>query len=330
VNKSFKAYRLFDEGGQVVPRFVDLRLEQLDAGDVVINVQYSSINYKDALAATGAGKIVRRFPCVGGIDLAGTVMSSNDMRFKSGDVVLATGYGLGVNHDGGYAQIARVPGDWLVHVPWGLTALDVMALGTAGFTAALAITRMETNGLAPGNGPVIVTGASGGVGSVAVDILATLGYEVTALTGKTSEHGFLRSLGASKVLDRASVEHGTHPLEASMWAGAVDNLGGEWLAWLTRTMKQRGCIASIGLAAGVDVHTTVLPFILRGVSILGVDSSQTPMEMRRKVWQRLASDMRPPHLAELSRVVEFHELPMLFPRHLDGSVTGRTVVHIAV
>ncbi len=329
MSESFKAYRIFEEGGKVAARFVDLEPEELDAGEVLVRTHYSSINYKDALAATGAGKIVRRFPIVGGIDLAGTVVSSSDARFREGDAVLATGYGLGVSHDGGYAHYARVPADWIVPLPVGLTTFDAMALGTAGFTAALAITRMERNGLTPNGGPVIVTGASGGVGSVAIDILAGLGYAVTALTGKSTEHAFLRELGAAQILDRNTVTCGTHALEASRWAGAVDTLGGKWLAWLTRTMQQRGCIASIGMAAGSELQTTVMPFILRGVSLLGVDSSQTPMDLRRHVWQRLATDMRPRHLERLAHVAEFSELPELFPRYLEGRVTGRTVVRIA-
>jgi NADPH2:quinone reductase len=325
----FKAYRIFDEGGKVAARFVETTLDELDAGGVVVRVQYSSINYKDALAATGAGKIIRRFPCVGGIDLAGTVVSSSDARFREGDAVLATGYNLGQSHDGGYAEYARVPAEWVVPLPAGLSTFDAMAIGTAGFTAGLAVVRMELNGLAPGDGPVIVTGATGGVGSVAVDILAKLGYEVTALTGKTSEHAYLQELGAKKILDRNELKRGSAPLEASKWAGAVDNLGGDWLAWLTRTMKQRGCIAAIGLAAGTELHTTVMPFILRGVSLLGIDSSATPMEWRKQVWQRLAGDMRPRHLARFAHTAEFADLPQLFPRFLEGRITGRMVVRIA-
>lgn len=309
-------------------RFVEMNADALSAGEVLVRVQYSSINYKDALAATGAGKIVRRFPVVGGIDLAGVVVSSSDARFLEGDAVLATGYELGVSHDGGYAEYARVPADWLVPLPAGFSAFDAMAIGTAGFTAALAITRMETNGLTPASGPVIVTGASGGVGSIAIDILSGLGYEVAALTGKATERDWLRELGAARVIDRDSLRRGTHALEASLWAGAVDNLGGEWLAWLTRTMKQRGCIASIGLTAGPELHTTVMPFILRGVSLLGVDSSQTPSAPRSRIWQRLASDMRPRHLARLAHTAEFAELPQHFPRYLEGRITGRTVVRI--
>lgn len=326
---SFKAYRIFEESGKVAARFADMKTEELSPGEVVIRVQYSSINYKDALGATGAGKIVRKFPLVGGIDLAGIVVSSTDTRFGEGNAVLATGYNLGVSHDGGYAEYARVPADWIVPLPSGMSTFDAMMIGTAGFTAALAVMRMETNGLSPKEGPVIVTGATGGVGSIAIDILSGLGYDVTALTGKQSEHAMLKELGAAKILERDSVKRGTAPLEASTWAGAVDNLGGDWLGWLTRTMKQRGCIASIGLAAGLELHTTVMPFILRGVSLLGVDSSQTPMEVRRKLWQRLATDMRPRRAAKFVHTAPFADLPKLFPRYLESKVTGRTVIEIS-
>lgn len=328
MDKTFKAFRLFDEGGKVVARFVELTLGDLDAGEIVIRVQYSCINYKDALAATGAGKIVRRFPVVGGIDLAGTVVSSSDARFRPGQSVVVTGYGLGVTHDGGYAEYARVPTDWVQVLPNGYSTFDAMAIGTAGVTAVLGLLAMETNGLTPANGPVIVTGASGGVGSIAVDILAGLGYEVAALTGKTAEHALLRELGAAKILDRYEIKRGTRPLDAETWAGAVDSLGGDWLAWLTRTMKYRGCIASIGLAAGAELHTTVMPFILRGVTLLGISSSPLSTDLREKVWHRLGTDMRPRHLARLVRTLEFADLPQAFPAYLEGRVTGRTVVRI--
>lgn len=328
MGETFRAYRYFEDGGKVSARFVDLKPEELDQGELLIRVQYSSVNYKDALAATGAGKIVRRFPVVGGIDLAGVVAHSSDERFQAGDQVIATGYLLGVGHDGGYAEYARVPADWVLPLPVGMTAFDAMALGTAGFTAALAIMRMEQNGLTPSAGAVLVTGATGGVGSLAVGMLAGAGYEVHALTGKPAEHDLLRRLGAAKVLDRNDVDRGTRPLEAARWAGAVDSLGGDWLAWITRTMKQHGCIASIGLAAGHELHTTVMPFILRGVALLGIDSSATPMPLRRRVWERLATDLKPRHLATLAHTIEFSALPEVFPQFLGGQVSGRTVVRV--
>ncbi|MDP2154807.1 MAG: oxidoreductase, partial [Sulfuricella sp.] len=282
----------------------------------------------DALAATGTGRVVRRFPVIGGIDVAGTVVTSGDTRFREGEAVLVTGYGMGVEHDGGYAEYSRVPADWVVPLPQGMSTADAMAIGTAGFTAALAIMRMEQNGLKPANGPVVVTGASGGVGSVAVDLLAGLGYEVTAISGKDDQHDYLRHLGASQVLSRHTLEMGRKPLEKTIWAGAVDPVGGETLAWLTRTMKQDGTIASCGLTAGVELHTTVMPFILRGVSLLGIDSVQCPMELRRRVWERLASDMRPLHLKEMTRTIRFEQLPETFDALLKGTVKGRVVVEI--
>jgi acrylyl-CoA reductase (NADPH) len=248
------------------------------------------VNYKDALAATGAGKVIRRFPCVGGVDVAGVVEHSEDARFKSGDAVIVTGYDMGVAHDGGFAEYVRVPADWVVPLPQGLSLFDAMALGTAGFTAALAIHRLEQNELTPDKGKVIVTGATGGVGSLAITMLAQLGYHVVALTGKDSEHDYLKSLGTTEILSRKDLAMGTRPLEKAQWAGALDAVGGDTLAWLTRTMQQNGVIASFGNAGGIELHTTVMPFILRGVRLLGIDSAATTMALRRQIWQRLASD----------------------------------------
>ena len=324
----FNAFRIFEDGGQVSARLVELGLDELDPGEVVIKNSHSSVNYKDALAATGTGRIVRRFPIIGGIDVAGTVAASSDTRFRVGDAVLVTGYGMGVEHDGGYADYSRVPGDWVVPLPQGLSAFDAMAIGTAGFTAALALMRMEQNGLKPVNGPVVVTGASGGVGSVAVDLLAGLGYEVTAISGKDDQHEYLHHLGAAQVLSRHTLEMGKKPLEKAVWAGAVDPVGGEMLAWLTRTMKQHGSIANCGLTGGVELHTTVMPFILRGVNLLGIDSVQCPMETRRSVWERLAGNMHPRHLKEMTRTITFEQLPETFDALLKGVIKGRVVLKI--
>ena len=326
----FKAYRIREVDKKAVGRFEELALEDLDPGELVVRVAYSSVNYKDALAATGAGKIIRRFPCVGGIDLSGTVTESADARFKRGDAVICTSYDLGVAHDGGYAEYARVPADWAVPVPKGLSLFDAMALGTAGYTAALAVVRMEANGLAPANGPVVVSGATGGVGSIAVDILSRLGYSVTALTGKESESDYLRMLGAKDVMSRKSLDLSKiRPLDKATWAGAVDNLGGEVLAWMASTMMTGGTIAAIGLAASMSLNTTVAPFILRGVSLLGIDSGTTPMPLRREVWRRLAGDMRPAHLKEMTRTIAFDELPQAFDGLLKGAAKGRIVVDMA-
>ncbi|MBS1144126.1 MAG: Zinc-containing alcohol dehydrogenase superfamily [Proteobacteria bacterium] len=327
---SFKALLIEESNGKVSSGFVRMDESQLDAGQVTIRVAYSSINYKDALAATGAGKIIRRFPCVGGIDLCGTVLESGDPRFKAGDPVIATSFDIGVAHHGGYAEIARVPGDWVVPLPQGLSLFDSMALGTAGFTAALAIVRMEENGLRPSKGPVIVTGATGGVGSLAVDMLARIGYHVVALTGKESEADYLRGLGAAEVMLRQSLDLSKiRPLDRARWAGAVDNLGGDVLAWIASTMEQGGTIASIGLAASMSLNTTVAPFILRGVSLLGVDSGYIREPYRSGVWQRLAGDLRPPHLDRMSRRIAFDELPAIFGEYIAGRAKGRVVVEIA-
>lgn len=327
---TLKAYRIFNEDGKVASRYVNMELEELDAGDVVIKVAYSSVNFKDALAATGAGRIIRRFPCVGGIDLSGTVTASADARFKAGDAVIATSYDIGVAHDGGYAQFARMPADWVVPLPKGLDLFESMALGTAGFTAALAVERMEHDGLKPANGPVIVTGATGGVGSIAIDILARAGYHVVALTGKQQETDYLKGLGAREIMLRESLDPAkTKPLDKSTWAGAVDNLGGDVLSWIASTMQIGGTIASIGLAASHNLNTTVMPFILRGVSLLGIDSVNAPMPLRQKVWKRLGSDLKPGRLREIATQVEFAGLPEVFGRILDKKMRGRTVVKIA-
>jgi putative YhdH/YhfP family quinone oxidoreductase len=297
---------------------------------VTIRVAYSSVNYKDALAATGSGKIIRRFPCVGGIDLSGVVINSTDARFKAGDPVIATSFDIGVAHHGGYAEIARVPADWVVPLPVGLSLYEAMALGTAGFTAALAIVRMEENRLTPAKGPVIVSGATGGVGSLAIDMLAKIGYHVVALTGKESEAEYLRSLGAAEVLLRQSIDLSKiRPLDRGRWAGAVDNLGGDILAWIASTMEQGGTIASIGLAASMKLNTTVAPFILRGVSLLGIDSGYIREPYRQGVWQRLASDLRPPHLDSMACKIAFDQLPETFAEYIAGRAKGRVVVELA-
>lgn len=325
----FKAFRIHEERGKIVSRFEQLSLDDLTPGDVVVRVSHSDINYKDALAATGAGRILRRYPLVGGIDLAGVVESSSDARFKPGDAVLVTGCALSETHDGGYSEVARLKGDWVIPMPSGLDAFKAMSLGTAGFTAALAIHRMEHNGQHPAKGPIAVTGATGGVGSIAIDMLAGRGYEVIAITGKAESAGYLRSLGAAKVLLRQELDLGSRPLEAARFAGAVDNVGGEILTWLTRTVDFWGNITSIGLTGGATLATTVMPFILRGVNLLGVNSSATPRDLRLKVWERVSTDLAPRHLDRIvTRTISFDELPAAFGAYLEGGVTGRTVVRI--
>ena len=326
----FKAFVINqDADRKVLASMATLAPEQLDAGEVTIRVHYSSINYKDALAATGAGRIIRRFPCVGGIDLAGEVVESADARFKAGDQVIATSFDIGVAHHGGYAEYARVPAQWVVALPEGLDLFESMALGTAGFTAALGIVRMEDNGLAPANGPVIVTGATGGVGGLAIDMLAQLGYHVVALTGKAEEGDYLRMLGAAEIKLRSEIDFdSTRPLEAAQWAGAVDNVGGQILHWVLATMKQAGTVASIGNAASFNISTTVFPFILRGVSLLGIDSGYMGFPTRQRVWDRLATDLKPRQLAAVTRTIGFDALPTAFDDFIHGRVKGRSVVRI--
>lgn len=328
---NFKAYLIDkDKDGSVSGRLTHLALEDLDDGEVTIRVCYSSVNYKDALAATGAGKIVRRFPCVGGIDMAGEVIASTDPRFVAGDKVIASAFDIGVSHHGGFAEVARVPADWVVPLPDGLHLLDAMALGTAGFTAGLAIARMEHEGLAPGNGPVIVTGATGGVGGLAIDMLAGLGYQVVGLTRKDSEVEYLKMLGASEVKLASEIDlQDIRPLETSHWAGAIDNVGGQVLSWLIATMQRGGTVASIGNAGSFKLDSTVFPFILRGVSLLGVDSGFIGYPTRKRVWDRLGGDLKPRHLMDVMRVIDLESLPSCFEDFVAGRIKGRTVVRVS-
>ena len=329
MSDKFRAFRIDETDGGVEAGFTELTLDDLSAGDVVIKVSHSTINYKDALAATGTGRILRKFPLVGGIDLAGTVVDSNVPTFSAGDPVLVNGCGLSETRDGGYAEYARVPADSVVPVPPGLTAAQAMQLGTAGFTAALAIHRMEQNAQRPESGPVLVTGATGGVGSLAIDMLDGRGYEVVALTGKAEQSRYLQSIGAGRVLIRGEVDYGRRPMEKAQWAGAIDNLGGETLTWLTRTTGYGGNIASVGLAASHELNTTVMPFILRAVCLLGINSVETPRDLRLEVWDRLASDLKPRHLDTIaSSTIDFTELPGAFQEFIEGKVTGRTLVEI--
>jgi acrylyl-CoA reductase (NADPH) len=326
---TFRAFRIHESEGKVAARFEDLTLDALTSGEVVIEVEFSGINYKDALAATGAGKILRRYPLVGGIDLAGVVRSSDDARFAPGDAVLVTGSGLSETFDGGYAELARVKAESVIPLPAGLDAFRAMSLGTAGFTAALAIHRMERNGQIPARGPVVVTGATGGVGSIAIDMLAGRGYEVIAVTGKADSVGYLQSLGAARVVLRGEFALGSRPLEPARYAGAIDNVGGDLLAGLVRQVDFWGNIASVGLTGGAELKGTVMPFILRGVSLLGINSAATPRAERLEVWRRIASDCAPRHLARIvTRTIPFADLPAAFPAYIEGKVTGRTVVKI--
>jgi NADPH2:quinone reductase len=309
--EKFNAFRIHDDKGQA--SIEQVSLDDLSSGEVVIKAAYSDINYKDALAATGKGKILRKYPLIGGIDVSGIVVLSSDKGVREGDQVLVTGHGLSEDHDGGYAEYVRVPAGWVVPLPDGMTPFDAMALGTAGFTAGLAIYQMEHNGQTPDRGPIAVNGASGGV------------------AGKTEAHDYLKALGASEIRARQELDMGKRPLEKALWGGAIDNLGGEMLAWLTRTVEPLGNIASIGLAAGYELHTTVMPFILRGVNLLGINSSYCPRDLRLRIWKRLAGDMRPRHFDKIvTNTVSLDEMSPVFANLVAGTATGRTVVKIGV
>jgi putative YhdH/YhfP family quinone oxidoreductase len=327
---TFRAVVVEQQAGDTRVSVQQWPLAELPPGDVTIRVAYSSVNYKDGLAARADGKVARRYPLILGIDLAGTVEASADPRFRPGDPVIVHGYDLGVAHHGGYAERARVPADWVVPLPAGLTLRQAMALGTAGFTAALSIDRLEYMGLRPDAGPVLVTGASGGVGSIAMDILAARGYHVVASTGSAEAHAYLRDLGAREILDRAETSAPSErPLERGRWAGAVDAVGGATLAYLLRTMAYGGSIALSGNAGGAAVQTTVFPFILRGVNLLGIDSVQLPRDRRVAVWQRLATDLRPPHLdSHIAREIALDEVPEALRAIVRGATRGRLVVAI--
>jgi acrylyl-CoA reductase (NADPH) len=308
----------------------ELTQADLPPDEVLIKVAYSSVNYKDGLASIPNGRIVRTYPLVLGIDMAGVVAESSDPRFKPGDEVIATSYDLGVAHSGGFSEYARVKAAWVVPLPKGLTLKEAMALGTAGFTAALSIHRLEKMDLKPQNGPVLVTGATGGVGSIAISIFKTLGYTVAASTGKESEHAYLKDLGADTILSRQETSaESNRPLEKELWAGSVDTVGGSTLAYLLRTTKTWGSVASCGNTGGPNVSTTVFPFILRGVNLLGIDSAYCPMELRRQIWEHLASDYKPKRLLEMiAHEVPLDELPQALATILKGGVRGRTIVRI--
>ena len=304
---------------------------QLPPGDVTIRVEWSSVNYKDGLACSPAGRVVRSYPMVPGVDLAGSVVSSSDSRFSAGDKVIVTGFDLGVAHPGGFAELARVPAEWVVPLPLGLTTKEAMAIGTAGLTAALSVEALERNGLRKEQGPVIVTGATGGVGSTAVSMLAQLGYTVAASTGKESEHEFLRGLGATEILSRADVSaESPRPMETERWAAAVDPVGGATTAYLLRTAKYGGSVAVSGLTGGGTVNTTVFPFILRGVNLLGIESVSCPMAVRLRIWDRLGADLKPHGLMD-SIAVEtgLEDVVSVAEQILAGKVRGRTLVRVS-
>ncbi|ABR47876.1 Quinone oxidoreductase putative, YhdH/YhfP [Alkaliphilus metalliredigens QYMF] len=308
----------------------DLIMEDLPEGEVTIRVAYSSVNYKDGLASIPEGQIVKSYPFIPGIDLVGTVVTSTNSQYQKGDEVIVTSYGLGVSHYGGYSEYARVPAHWVVPLPKGLTMKEAMAFGTAGFTAALSVYKLEEAGLTPDQGPVLVTGATGGVGSVAIAILAKKGYEVVASTGKASEHEYLKLLGAKKIISRSELQpEKIRGLGTQMWAGAVDPVGGDTLAYILSTVNYGGAVAVCGLTGGVKVPTTVFPFILRGIKLLGIDSVDCPMKIRKPLWQKMAGEMKPDQLlSSIGQEVTLDELPNILPGILKGKTKGRLIVKI--
>lgn len=330
MNEAFKALVVDKTENDFTVNVKQLTTQDLPAGDVLIKVSYSSVNYKDGLASTPNGKIVRSYPFIPGIDLAGVVVSSNDSRFKAGDEVIATSYEIGVSHFGGYSEYAQIPAEWVVGLPEGLSLKEAMVYGTAGFTAALSVQRLEENGLTPDKGSVLVTGATGGVGSIAVAILAKRGYHVVASTGKQSEHDFLLEIGASEILSREDVAgEKIRALDKQLWAGAVDPVGGKTLASILSKITYNGSVAVSGLTGGGDVPTTVFPFILRGINLLGIDSVYCPMETRIALWKRMATDFKPDNLLKvINSEVSLEELPNVLSSILKGEARGRTIVKL--
>ena len=323
----FRAFRIHSDNRAHRAGIEDVALDDLSPGEVVIKAAYSSVNYKDALAGTGEGKILRQFPLVGGIDVAGHVVTSTDIQFRAGDAVLCTGSGLSESRDGGYSDYVRLEAANTIALPQGLDLREAMILGTAGFTAGLALLRMEENHQSPDMGPIVVTGASGGVGMLAIDILTRAGYAAHAITGKFEHLDFLTALGAQQVISRKNLHWGQRPLENALWAGAIDSVGDEMLAGLTRVIQPYGNIACCGLAGGAALATTVMPMIIRGVSLLGIASSGTPRVQREQVWERLAGPWKPAHLETIcTRTVGLDELPQVFPSMLAGGSFGRTLV----
>lgn len=323
----FSACRVFEKDHEVEPRIVSMEIDDLSAGEVVICAEWSAVNFKDALAVTGRGKILKRLPLNAGIDVAGRVATSSDARFKPGDTVLVNGMGLGETNDGGFAEYVRVPADWIVPLPVGLTTVEAMTLGTAGFTAALSLHRMEVNGQSPALGPIVVTGASGGVGSVAVSMFAGRGYQVIAVSGRPAHADYLRLLGASEVTTPEALDLGSRPLERACFGGAVDNVGGPLLAGLLRHVQLWGNVASVGNAGGPAFDTTVFPFILRGVSLLGASSMNCPMPLRTEIWNRLGADLKPARLADIaSRTVPLAGVVAASQTLMDRVARGRVLV----
>ena len=325
----FRAFRIHNDDGGYRAGLETITADVLSPGEVLIKVAYSSVNYKDALAGTGKGRILRRYPLNGGIDVAGRVVSSTDPAFKEGDAVLCTGSGLSETRDGGYAEYARLDARWTVALPRGLDLRESMIIGTAGFTAALALLRMQDNRQTPSLGPIAVTGASGGVGMLAIDIFSRAGYEVHAISGKADHFDFLRGLGASECIDRHQLVFSGKPMDSARFGGALDNVGGSTLSGLLPLVNPYGNVAICGNAGGIAFDSTVMPFIIRGVSLLGIASAGTARDLRDRIWQHLASDWKPQHLDRIAtREIGLDELPGIFGRMLAGDSFGRTLVRI--
>jgi acrylyl-CoA reductase (NADPH) len=325
---TFKAIRVDKAEKGTTVALTQFDEADLMEGDVTLRVEWSALNYKDGLAVTGKAPVVRRFPMIAGIDLAGTVEQSSHPQWKPGDKLICTGWGMGETHLGAYAEKARVKGDWLVRLPEGMSARDAMAIGTAGFTAMLAVLALQRHGLAPKDGPVVVTGAAGGVGSVATAVLSKLGYRVIASTGRMSEAAYLKNLGAAEVIDRSELSGPVKPLAKERWAGGIDSVGSTTLANILSMTKYAGAIAACGLAAGMDLPSSVAPFILRGVCLLGIDSVMCPIELRKVAWTRLAGDLDPGKLTEITHEIGLGEVIDAGAKILAGQVRGRTVVKI--
>lgn len=326
---SFAALVLTEQDGRVAADVRQLDAAELPAGEVEVRVEYSDLNYKDAMILQGLGRLVRQYPHVPGIDFAGTVLASRDARYKPGDAVILTGWRVGETHWGGYAQRARVKADWLVPLPTGMTTRDAMAIGTAGLTAMLAVTALEEHGLTRGAGPVLVTGAAGGLGSVAVAILAKLGHAVTAVTGRPEQSDYLKGLGAAEILERQALATPTpRPLEPEAWAGAIDSVGGSTLARLLGQLRYRTAAAACGLTAGNTMQCSLLPFLLRGVNLLGIDSAMHPHERRVRAWQRLVVELPKEKLAAITSECGLAELPARAEEILAGRLRGRLVVDV--
>jgi len=326
---TLKAIRIDKAEKGTVASLTQFDDSELMEGDVVVAVEWSTLNYKDGLALTGKGPVVRRFPMIAGIDFAGTVISSEHPKWKTGDKVIGTGWGMGETHLGAYAEKTRVKGDWLVRLPESMSAREAMAIGTAGFTAMLSVLALEKHGITPKDGPAIVTGAVGGVGSVAVSLLAKAGFHVIASTGRASESGYLKDLGAAEIIGRDELSSPAKPLAKERWAAGVDSVGSTTLANVLSMTKAHGAIAACGLAAGMDLPTTVAPFILRGVCLLGIDSVMCPLPLRETAWARLAEDLDKAKLAEITQEISFDEVIAAGSDILAGKVRGRVVVKIA-